>query len=47
MRAYLIILTQYFADFQYTGICCWYSFELPRLVEAIQMSANNIWFIKK
>ena len=24
------------------NICCWYSFELPRLVEAIQMSTNNI-----
>ena len=24
------------------SICCWYSFELPRLVEAIQMCTNNI-----
>ena len=24
----------------------WYSFELPHLVEAIQMSINNICFLK-
>ena len=27
--------------------CCWYSFELPQLVEAIQMSTNNIRFYKE
>ena len=25
-------------------MCCWYSFELPRLVEAIQMSTNKVCF---
>ena len=30
----------------YKIICCWYSFELPRHVEAIQMSTNNICFCK-
>ena len=29
----------------YRSICCWYSFELPRQVEAIQMSTSNICFI--
>ena len=37
-----------FSDFLYKNICCGYSFELPRLVEAIQMSYHNIcFFIKK
>ena len=31
----------------YKNICCWYSFELPQQVEAIQMSTNNIWFYKE
>ena len=39
-----MILMQYFSDFLYKSICCWYSSELPRLVEAIQMSTNNICF---
>ena len=42
--AYLMIRTQYFSDFLYKIICCWYSFELPRLVEAIQMSTNNMFY---
>ena len=29
------------------SICCWYSFELPRPVEAIQMSSATYAFIKK
>ena len=32
----------FFSDFLYKNLCCWYSFEVPRLVEAIQMSINNI-----
>ena len=37
-----------FSDFLYKNICCGYSFELPQLVEAIQMSYHNIcFFIKK
>ena len=31
------------SDFLYTGICCWYSFELHRQVDAIQMSTHNIF----
>ena len=35
--AYVIL----FSDFLYKSICCGYSFELPRLVEAIQTSTDN------
>ena len=31
----------------YKSLCCGQLFELPREVEAIQMSINNIAFIKK
>ena len=37
----------FFSEFLYKNIRCGYSFELPRLVEAIQMSVHNICFIKK
>ena len=37
-----MILMQNFSVFLYKIICCWYSFELPQLVKAIQMSTNNI-----
>ena len=37
----------FFSVFLYKSICCWYSFELPQLVEAIQMSTNNIFFYKE
>ena len=36
-----------FSDFLYKSICCGYSFELPRLVEAIQTSTYNIYFHKE
>ena len=36
-----------FSDFLYKSICCGYLFELPRLVEAIQMSTHNICFYKE
>ena len=32
------------SDFLYKGICCGYSFELHRQVDAIQMSTHNICF---
>ena len=35
-----------FSDFPYKNICCGHSFELPRLVEAIQMSPTTYVFIK-
>ena len=31
----------------YKGICCGYSFELHRLVDAIQMISHNIYFYKE
>ena len=36
-----------FSDFLYKGICCVYSFELHRLVDAIQMSTHNICLCKE
>ena len=36
-----------FSDFLYKNICCGYSFELPRLVEAIQMSYHNMFIYKE
>ena len=36
-----------FSDFLYKNIYSGYSFELPRLVEAIQMSSHNICFNKE
>ena len=37
-----------FSDFLYKSISCGYSFELPRLVEAVQMlSSHNICFYKE
>ena len=35
-----------FSGFLYKSVCCGYSFELPRLVEAIQTSTDNIYFYK-
>ena len=31
----------------YKNICCGYSFKLPQLVEAVQMSSSNICFYKE
>ena len=36
-----------FSDFLYENIYCGYSFELSRLVKAIQMSSHNIYFYKE
>ena len=36
-----------FFFFFYKSICCWYSFELPQLVKAVQMSTDNICFYKE
>ena len=35
-----------FSDFLYKGICCGYSFELHRQVDAIQMTTHNICLYK-
>ena len=32
-------------DFLYKSIYCWYSFELHRQVDAIQMGTHNICFV--
>ena len=40
-------LCNFFSDFLYKGICCGYSFELHRQVDAIQMRTNNICLYKK
>ena len=37
----------FFSAFLYKSLCYWYSFELPQLVEAIQMSTNNVQFYKE
>ena len=36
-----------FPDFLHKSICCGYGFELPQLVEAIQMSTHNTYFYKE
>ena len=41
--AYVIL----FSDFLHKSICCGYSSELPRLVEAVQMSTHNKCFYKE
>ena len=33
---------RFFSDFLYKSIYCWYSFELHRQVDAIQMGTHNI-----
>ena len=43
----LQITAHVFSSTLYKSICCGYSFELPQLVEAIQMSTHNIWFYKE
>ena len=47
MRSSFNVYAILFSDFLYKSICCGYSFELPRLVEAIQMSTHNICFYKE
>ena len=36
----------FFHDFLYTGICCGYSFELHRQVDAVQISTTTYVFMK-
>ena len=42
-----MMIMQFFSDFLYKGICCRYSFELHRQVDAIQMSTHNICLYKE
>ena len=37
----------FFSDFLYESICCGYSFELHRQVDAIQMGTHNICLYKE
>ena len=38
---------RFFSEFLYKSICCGYSFELHRQVDAIQMSTDNICLYKE
>ena len=42
-----MMIMRFFSDFLYKGICCEYSFELHRQVDAIQMSTHNICLFKE
>ena len=42
-----MMIMRFFLIFLYKGICCGYSFELHRQVDAIQMSTNNICLYKE
>ena len=42
-----MIIMHFFSNFVYKGICCGYSFELHRQVNAIQMSTDNICLYKE
>ena len=42
-----MMLMRNVSDFLYKSVCYWYSFELLRLVEAIQLSTNNICCYKE
>ena len=43
----MMITCDFFSDFLYKGICCGYSFELHRQVDAIQIRTHNICLYKK
>ena len=42
----MMIMRFFSSDFLYKGICCGYSFELHRQVDAIQISTHNICLYK-
>ena len=44
MRCFCVVV---FPDFLYKSICCGYTFELHRQVDAIQMVTNNICLYKE
>ena len=46
-RTYLMMTMPFSSDFLYKGICCGYSFQLHRQVDAIQMSTHNISLYKE
>ena len=43
----MMIMRFFFSDFLYKGICCGYSFELHRQVNAIQIRTHSICLYKK
>ena len=43
----MMIMRFFSSDFLYKGICCEYSFELHRQVDAIQISTYNICLYKE
>ena len=46
--AYAMFLHCFFlSNFLYKHVCCGYSFELHRRVDAIQKSTHNIWLYKE
>ena len=46
-RTFLILYMRLFFYFLYKSICCGYSFELHRQVDAIQMGTHNICIYKE
>ena len=42
-----MMFMQFFSDFLYKSICCWYSFELHRQVNAIHMDTHNLCLYKE
>ena len=47
MTNLMIFMRICFSDFLYKTICCVYSFELHRQVDAIQMGTHNICLYKE
>ena len=43
----VVFFCLFFSNFLYKSICCWYSFELHRQVDAIQMGSHNICLYKE
>ena len=46
-QTYLLMFMIFFSDFLYKSICCGYSFELHRQIDAIQMGTHNISLYKE
>ena len=46
MQCFSVFFFPYFL-YKSIPVCCWYSFELPQLVKAIQMYNSNIHFYKE
>ena len=44
---FAVVVVVVFSDFLYKSICCGYSFELHRQVDAIQMGSHNLCLYKE